>query len=86
MPAPKSGPKTIEEAARAGSTLDELRLMRERIARTLDNPNCPPRDLAALSRRQIEIAKEIDALLRARREESDGGGLSEDEAWSEEAI
>jgi hypothetical protein len=78
--------KSIEEAAEAGSTLDELRLMRVRIARTLDNPNCPPRDLAALSRRQIEIAKEIDALIRQRREESDGGGLSEDEAWSEEAI
>ena len=84
-PAAKAVPKTIEEAARAGSTLDELRLMRERIARALDNPNCPPRDLAALSRRQIEISKEIDALKR-QREESDGGDIPEDEAWSAEAI
>lgn len=76
---------TIEAAAEAGSTIDELRLMRTRIARALDNPNCPPRDLAALSRRQIEIAKEIDALKR-QQEESDGGVLSEDEVWSEEAI
>ena len=78
-------PKTIEEAAQRGSTIDELRLMRERIARTLDDPNCPPRDLAALSRRQIEISKEIDALRR-KQEESDGGVVSDDEAWSSEAI
>ena len=78
--------KSIVEAAEAGSTINELRLMRVRIARTLDDPNCPPRDLAALSRRQIEIAKEIDALVRQQREDSDGAGLSADEAWDSEAI
>ncbi|MDR7113891.1 hypothetical protein J2X03_003793 [Microbacterium trichothecenolyticum] len=69
-------PKTIAEAAEKGSTLDELRLMRMRIARALDDPNCPPRDLAALSRRQIELGKEIDAIEARNREEgavSDGG-------------
>ena len=78
--------KSIVEAAEAGSTISELRLMRVRIARALDDPNCPPRDLAALSRRQIEIAKEIDALVRQQREDSDGAGLSADEAWDSEAI
>lgn len=78
-------PKSIEEAAEQGSTLYELQLMRERIARTLDDPNCPPRDLAALSRRLIEIGREIDALKR-KQEESDGDDVADDEAWSEEAI
>ncbi|HIE95111.1 MAG TPA: hypothetical protein EYQ83_20435 [Acidobacteria bacterium] len=59
--------------------------MRMRIARTLDDPNCPPRDLAALSRRQIEIAKEIEALVRQQRE-AEGATVAGDEAWSEEAI
>lgn len=78
-------PKTIAEAAESGSTIDELRMMRMRIARTLDDPNCPPRDLAALSRRQIELGKEIDALERQQREAEDAEPTP-DEAWNEEAI
>lgn len=70
LPPPQSSPRSIAEAAESGSTLDELRLMRMRIARTLDDPNCPPRDLAALTRRQIEIGKEIDAIVA--REEQGG--------------
>lgn len=55
-------PTTIEQASLAGSAHDELQLMRIRIARTLDDPSCPPRDLAALSRRLIEIGRELTAL------------------------
>ncbi len=35
--------------------------MRRRLACAMDNPNTAARDLAALSRRQIEIGKEIEA-------------------------
>lgn len=83
--APVTGPKTIAEASEAGSTVDELRLMRARIARTLDDPNCPPRDLAALSRRLIEIGREIDAIV-ARESEDDPVAQVEDGKFSASAI
>jgi hypothetical protein len=60
--------------------------MRRVIARAIDNENTSPRDLAALSRRQIEISKEIDALVRQKSEEAEQSGVSGDEEWSEEAI
>lgn len=74
------------EAATEGSRLDELVQIRKVIARAIDNENTSPRDLAALSRRQIEISKEIEALKRQAAEEASDGAISEDEAWSEEAI
>ena len=58
--AEKSEPKTILEAAESGSRLDELKAMRRWIARALDDPNTPGRDLASLSRRQLEIGREIE--------------------------
>ena len=82
---PPVPPKTIAEAAEAGSTLDELRLMRARIARTLDDPNCPPRDLAALSRRLIEIGKEITAI-ESRALEDDPVAKVEDGKFNAAAI
>lgn len=85
-PPVRRAPRSIAEAAEAESPLDELRLMRMRIARTLDDPNCPPRDLAALSRRQIEISREIEALKRQAAEEEQAGGTAADEAWDSEAI
>ncbi|ORV88540.1 hypothetical protein [Mycobacterium gordonae] len=36
--------------------------MRERVAKAVSSPDCPPRDLAALTRRLQEIAKEIEVL------------------------
>lgn len=84
---PKSrAPRSIAEAAESGSALDELRLMRMRIARTLDDPNCPPRDLAALSRRQIEIAKEIDAIVARERQDADGRAEVEDGRFDASAV
>jgi hypothetical protein len=61
--------------------------MRERIAQTVSNADCPPRDLAALTRRLQDIAKEIEALdLRAKEEASESGGVDQDEAWDAEAL
>lgn len=77
---------SVLEAADEGSRLDELVQMRRVIARTIDNENTSPRDLAALSRRQIEISKEIEALKRQAQEEAVEGAISADEEWSEEAI
>ncbi|MEO6627620.1 MAG: hypothetical protein ABIP03_03540 [Aquihabitans sp.] len=73
---------TITAAAGEGSHRDLLAALRERVAQTVEDPNCPPRDLAALSRRLQEIAKEIDAL-DARAEEDGGDSVATpDEKWT----
>lgn len=78
--------KSVAQAAANGTHRDLLVAMRERIAVTVSNPDCPPRDLAALTRRLQDIAKEIEALdLRAKQEASEGAGVA-DEAWDSEAL
>lgn len=80
-------PKTVAEAAEGGDHRELLVAMRERIARTVSNPDCPPRDLAALTRRLQDIAKEIEAIdLRAKQEATEHGGSVGEEAWDEEAL
>lgn len=66
--------RSVADAAENGSRLDELVQMRMVIARAIDNENTSPRDLAALSRRQIEISKEIEALKRQALEEVSSDG------------
>lgn len=86
-PPGKAKPKTVAEAAASGVHRDLLVAMRERIARTVSNPDCPPRDLAALTRRLQDISKEIDSLdLRARQERAESVDGDEDEAWDEKAL
>lgn len=85
-PAEERKVTSVSEAAEYGTRLDEMQQMRRVIARALDDANTSPRDLAALSRRQLEISKEIEALERQQTEEAEQGAVSEDEGWSEEAI
>ena len=79
---------SIEEASEAGDTLAELRAMRVLNARMMANPNIAGRDFAALSRRHLEIGREIDILvLKAKQEaDEDGAAATPDEDWNEEAI
>lgn len=74
-------PATILEAAEAGSRIEELRAMRRRIAKALDDPNTAARDLAALSRRQIEIGRDIEAIVVAEDEDHSVVVSTDDEAW-----
>lgn len=74
-------PVTILEAAERGSRLEELRAMRRRLAKAMDDPNTPARDLAALSRRQLEIGREVEAILVAEDEDHSVIASTEDEAW-----
>ena len=84
---PASRHTTIESASVAGSVVDELRLTRARIARTLDDPNCPPRDLASLSKRLLEIGREIEAIeAKDRQEAEEDHAATPDEEWDAEAI
>lgn len=77
---------SVLDASERGSRVDELVQIRRVIARAIDNENTSPRDLAALSRRQIEISKEIEALHRLATEEAEDAESFGDEAWDEEAI
>jgi hypothetical protein len=54
--------KSVADAARSGDRRELLVAMRDRIAKTISDPDCPPRDLASLTRRLQDIAREIDQL------------------------
>ena len=78
---------SVAQAAATGDHRSLLVAMRERIATTVSDPDCPPRDLAALTRRLQDISKEIEALdLRAREDGADANDVAEDEAWTAEAL
>lgn len=78
---------SVSQAAATGDHRSLLVAMRERIARAVSDPECPPRDLAALTRRLQDISKEVEAIdLRAKEEGSDAADVAEDEEWSAEAL
>ena len=82
---PKPRRSSVAEAAQSGDRLELLVAMRDRIAKTISDPDCPPRDLASLTRRLQDIAKEIDVL------ELSGGSTSvvsalDDEQFSPSSV
>jgi hypothetical protein len=85
---PVSKPKSVAAAAATGDPRELLIAMRDRIASTVSNPDCPPRDLASLTRRLQDIAKELDTLeLRKQQELREvGSGCGADETWDEASI
>jgi hypothetical protein len=76
----------VAQAAASGSHRDLLVAMRERIARTVSDPDCPPRDLAALTRRLQDIAKEIEIIDQRARQQSEEDGDSADAPWDGQTI
>lgn len=58
-PPPSRG---VKAAAESGDRRELLVAMRDRIAVAVENPRTPPRDLAALTRRLLEIAKDLEAM------------------------
>lgn len=73
--------KSIVQAADEGTPRELLVALRTRIAKQVEDVNCPPRDLASLSRRLLEIAKEIDAMDAATEQEAAESGDVADEAF-----
>lgn len=63
---------SITEAADAGELRALLVGMQSRVATAVQNPETPARDLAALTKRLMEIAREIKAL-DAEEDEAGGG-------------
>lgn len=85
---PEQGfPMSVSEAAESGNRLQELIAMRRVIARHVDSDLTLARDLAALTRRQMEISREIESL----RMESEGDAIgdaadSPDESFDPKTI
>lgn len=82
-------PATVSEAAMQGDRLAELKAMRRVIARALDSDRTLARDLASLSRRQMELGKEIEALEAEQAEAAHEAEVASGEvstAWRPEAI
>lgn len=82
----KAKPKTLLEAVETGDYLAELKATHQRIARTVNNPETSPRDLAALTRRQLEISKEIRQIELAQEQEAGGGEPAGDEEFDASAL
>lgn len=79
-------PSTVSQAVESGSRRDELVAMRARIARAIDDPNIRGADLAALTRRLMEIGKEIEAIDTADEEEARDSGPTPDAAFDGTAV
>jgi hypothetical protein len=78
---------SVSDAAESGDRLAELRAMRRVISRHIDSPDTLARDLAALTRRQMEISREIESL----KNETEGDALgkaadSPDESFDPTAV
>ena len=80
--APQRRPKTVTQAADDGTQRELLVAMRARVAGAVEDPNTPARDLAALTKRLLEIAREIDAIdARAAEEAEESDGATPDDEW-----
>lgn len=78
---------SVSAAAESGDRLAELKAMRRVISRHIDSPDTLARDLAALTRRQMEISREIESL----KNETEGDALgkaadSPDESFDPTAV
>lgn len=79
---PPGRPVSIKAAAASGSRRSLLVAMRDRVAEDLDQ-GVAARDLASLTRRLLEIAKEIDALDAAEKGDDVGrAAVTPDDPWS----
>ena len=77
--------KSVTAAAAAGSRRELLVSVRDRVAIAVEDPNTPARDLAALTRRLMEIAKDIEAIDVKESGESQSAEVT-DEDFDAEAI
>lgn len=76
-PGEKPQVSTVSEAASRGDRLGELRAMRKILARTIDDEKTAPRDLAALTRRLMELSRLIE---EEEVQESENAGVASNDA------
>jgi ribosome-binding protein aMBF1 (putative translation factor) len=85
-PAAPKAPKTVTEAADTGTTRELYVAMRTRIAKAVEDPNTPARDLAALTKRLAEVVNNIEAIDAREEQEGSESGPVEDAAFDASAI
>lgn len=84
---PRQRPKSVTTAANEGSRYELLIALRARIAKAVQDSETPARDLAALARRLLDIAKEIELIeLAEEGDDVDHAAATPDERWDSEAI
>ncbi len=81
----KKAPVTVDSAAKSGDRRALLVAMRDRIATTVAGEKCPPRDLAALTKRLQDIAADIDTI-DARESDELAGRVRQLEAALAEVV
>ena len=81
-------PMSVTQAAQSGTRLDELVAIRAVLARAIDADTTSPRDLAALTRRQMEVSREIESLREqdAQAQEAMESDAVAERSWRPEAI
>lgn len=83
---PAPTPTTVTGAASKGTMRDLLVTMRDRVAKDVENENTPARDLAALTKRLMEIVRDIEAIDARAEQEAKRSDAVTDEAFDSEAI
>jgi hypothetical protein len=74
--------KTVKQAASSGTQRELLVAMKARVADAVENPNTPARDLAALTKRLMEIARDIEAIdAREAEEARESAEATADDEW-----
>ena len=56
------------------------------IAKAVEDPNTPPRDLAALTKRLVEVQRDIEAIDARGEQEQAGGRSVADEPFDAQAL
>ena len=80
---PRKKKQTVTQAAKSDNHRDPLAALRDRIAGTIENPNCNPVALAALSRQLVLISKELSVLDTVSGEDAvTVAAATPDEGWT----
>lgn len=84
--APRKRPKSVTRAASVGTPRELLVAIRTRLAREVEDLNTPARDLAALTRRLLEVTRDIEAIDAREEAAGEEGGPVGDEAFDPTAV
>lgn len=82
----RKAPQTVAQAVESGTRREQLVAMRSRIAKAIDDPNIRGADLAALSRRLLEVSRDVEAIDAAAEQEAAESATVHDEAFTVEAL
>ncbi|WP_218938076.1 hypothetical protein [Actinomyces culturomici] len=82
----EDSPNSVFVAARSGDDLQLLIATRDRVAKAIDDPMTPARDLAALTKRIVDITQQIKARKEEDEGDEDDGGGAEDEEFDPASV